>query len=48
MFEHLPLSVGVANIRRFDAELQHRPRYITPGTRGAGVAEVAQALMAVR
>lgn len=45
MFERLPHSVGVANIRRFEAELQHRPRYITQGERGAGFAEVARALL---
>ena len=46
MFEHFPHSVGVANIRRFEAELSHPPRYITPGERGAGFAEVAQAILA--
>jgi hydroxymethylpyrimidine pyrophosphatase-like HAD family hydrolase len=45
MFEHFPHSVGVANIRRFEAELTHRPRYITRGERGAGFAEVARALL---
>lgn len=48
MFEHFPHSIGVANIRRFEAELMHRPRYITPGERGAGFAEVARALLAAR
>ena len=46
MFEHFPQSVGVANIRRFEAELTHPPRYITRGERGAGFAEVAQAILA--
>ncbi len=45
MFEHFPHSVGVANIRRFEAELTHSPRYITQGERGAGFAEVARALL---
>ena len=45
MFEAFANSVGVANIRRFEAELQHRPRYITIAERGAGFCEVAQALM---
>jgi hydroxymethylpyrimidine pyrophosphatase-like HAD family hydrolase len=45
MFEHFPHSVGVANIRRFEAELTHLPRYITQGQRGAGFAEVAGALL---
>jgi hydroxymethylpyrimidine pyrophosphatase-like HAD family hydrolase len=46
MFEHFPHSVGVANIRRFEAQLKHPPRYITPGERGAGFAQVAQAIIA--
>ncbi len=45
MFEHLPCSIGVANIRRFEGELSHKPRYITQGYRGAGFTEVAQALL---
>lgn len=48
MFQHFPFSVGVANIRRFEAELTHQPRFITRGERGAGFAEVARALLAVR
>jgi HAD superfamily hydrolase (TIGR01484 family) len=48
MFEHFPHSVGVANIRRFEAQLSHPPKYITPGERGAGFAEVARALLAAR
>jgi hydroxymethylpyrimidine pyrophosphatase-like HAD family hydrolase len=46
MFEHFPHSAGVANIRRFEAELTHPPRYITQGERGAGFAEVARAVLA--
>ncbi|MBX3655023.1 MAG: HAD-IIB family hydrolase [Ramlibacter sp.] len=48
MFEHFPHSVGVANIRRFEAELTHKPRYITRGARGEGFIEVAQALLGAR
>ncbi len=48
MFEHFPHSVGVANIRRFEAGLTHLPRYITQGERGAGFAEVARALLEAR
>lgn len=48
MFEAFAHSVGVANIRRFEAELSHKPRYITEGERGAGFAEVAAALLATR
>jgi HAD superfamily hydrolase (TIGR01484 family) len=45
MFEAFPNSVGVANVRRFAAELAHKPRYITEGERGAGFAEMARALL---
>jgi HAD superfamily hydrolase (TIGR01484 family) len=45
MFQHVTHSVGVANIRRFESELTHLPRYITPSERGAGFAEVANALL---
>jgi HAD superfamily hydrolase (TIGR01484 family) len=48
MFEHFPQSVGVANIRRFEAEIAHLPRYITRGERGAGFAEVAYAILQAR
>ncbi len=48
MFEAFPHSVGVANIRRFEAELSHNPRYITNGERGAGFAEVAGTLLEAR
>lgn len=45
MFEHFPHSVGVANIRRFESQLTHPPRYVTPGERGAGFAQLAQAIL---
>ncbi len=45
MFEHFACSVGVANIRRFEAQLTHRPRYITPSERGAGFAELTRHLL---
>ena len=45
MFEHFPHSVGVANIRRFEAQLSHPPVYITPSERGAGFAQVAAAIL---
>lgn len=48
MFEAFAHSVGVANIRRFEADLSHKPRYITEGERGAGFAEVAAALLVAR
>lgn len=45
MFQHLPHSVGVANIARFLPQLRHLPRYITQGERGAGFAEFAARLL---
>ena len=48
MFEHFTHSVGVANIRRFEAQLRHLPRHVTQGERGAGFAEVARRLLADR
>ena len=45
MFEHFTHSVGVANIKRFENELQHLPKYIASKERGAGFAEVVKALL---
>jgi HAD superfamily hydrolase (TIGR01484 family) len=48
MFEHFEHSIGVANVRRFETALSHKPRYITPSERGAGFAEVARAILQAR
>jgi len=48
MFQHFPHSVGVANVARFVPQLRHLPRYVTQGARGAGFAELAQAILAGR
>jgi hypothetical protein len=48
MFQHFKNSVGVANIRCFEADLTHPPRFITPSERGAGFAEVAGAILGAR
>jgi HAD superfamily hydrolase (TIGR01484 family) len=48
MFQHFPHSIGVANIRRFEAQLAHRPAYLTEGERGAGFAQVARAILDAR
>jgi hydroxymethylpyrimidine pyrophosphatase-like HAD family hydrolase len=48
MFEVFDNSVGVANIRRFLPELVHLPRFVTEAERGAGFAEVVDALLAAR
>ncbi len=48
LFAHLPHTVGVANVARFLPQLKHKPRYITQAARGAGFAELAQALLSGR
>jgi len=48
MFEHVPLSVAVANIARFVPQLRVLPAYVTPSERGRGFAEVVQRLLAAR
>lgn len=48
MFERFTHGVGVANIRRFEAQLRHKPRYITQAERGAGFNEFARSLLASR
>ncbi len=48
MFEHFAHSVGVANIRHCAASLTHLPRYITQAERGAGFAQVVQAILQAR
>jgi HAD superfamily hydrolase (TIGR01484 family) len=48
MFGYFPLSVGVANLRDFAAQLRTWPAYITRSARGAGFAEVARRLLAAR
>lgn len=48
MFEALPLSVGVGNIRRYWDALTHCPSVVTPAEGGYGFAQFAQALLAQR
>ncbi len=45
MFERIPLAVAVANIARFVPMLEVLPAYVTHAERGAGFAEVADALL---
>ena len=45
MFEAFPLSVGVANVRKFLPVMQHVPEYITLGEGGVGFAEMAEILL---
>jgi hypothetical protein len=48
MFGHFPLSVGVANLMEFAAQLTTWPAYLTDRARGAGFAEVARRLISAR
>ncbi len=48
MFRAFGNSVGVANIARFAAELQHAPTYLATAERGAGFAQVVAAVLAAR
>jgi hydroxymethylpyrimidine pyrophosphatase-like HAD family hydrolase len=48
MFEHLPMSVGVANVARFVAVMRALPAYVTQAERGVGFAEVVAALLQAR
>lgn len=48
MFQHFENSVGVANIRRFESQMQHLPPYITQGERGAGFAELVRSILGAR
>jgi HAD superfamily hydrolase (TIGR01484 family) len=48
MFAYFPLSVGVANVRRFAARLEHAPAFVTAGESGAGFAEIAARVLAAR
>lgn len=48
LFEVLPLSVGVANIRRYWNGLSHRPAVVTPGEGGFGFAQFADQLLALK
>jgi hypothetical protein len=48
MFARFPLSVGVANLRHFAAQLHTWPTYVTEGERGQGFAELAQRLLAAQ
>ena len=45
MFGFFRNSVGVANVRRFEAVLEHQPAYVTQGEAGAGFAELAAHLL---
>ena len=48
LFGHFPISVGVANVLHFSDQLHTWPAWITQGERGAGFAEMADAVCAAR
>jgi HAD superfamily hydrolase (TIGR01484 family) len=48
MFAHFENSFGVANIRPFLPMMKAHPRYVTPSPGGAGFAELADAVVAMR
>ncbi len=48
MFAAFPNAVGVANVRDFQGWLAAAPTYVTQARAGAGFAELAEALLAVR
>jgi len=48
MFRHLPVTVGVANLRPFVPTLTHPPQYLATGERGTGFAEVADRVLDAR
>ncbi|MGE0044546.1 MAG: HAD family hydrolase [Hyphomonadaceae bacterium] len=48
MFEAFPLSAAVANVREFLPGMNKRPRWIMRAERGAGIVELAEALIAAR
>ena len=48
MFKTFANSIGVANVARFMPVLAHLPRYVTAAERGAGFAQVAEAVLQAR
>ena len=48
MFGFFPNAVGVANVRDFETDMDHLPRWITAARSGAGFVELARALIAAR
>jgi HAD superfamily hydrolase (TIGR01484 family) len=45
MFEFFPLSVGVANVRDYEAQIEHKPKFVTAAKSGAGFVELAELLI---
>lgn len=47
MFGGFPTSVGVANIKAWWDELEHRPPFVTEKAEGAGLREVIEHIMSL-
>ncbi|MEM1369472.1 MAG: HAD family hydrolase [Cyanobacteria bacterium P01_H01_bin.15] len=45
LFEHFPISVGVANIVAYQAEMPYLPNYLTPKAEVDGFLEIAEFLL---
>ncbi len=45
MFAYFPNSIGVANVRRFEALLEAKPAYVAQGAAGEGFAELVAQLL---
>ncbi|MCE5255279.1 MAG: HAD-IIB family hydrolase [Spirochaetaceae bacterium] len=48
MFVHFPLTCGVANILRYGKHILRTPTFVTAAEKGAGFAEFARAVLAIR
>ena len=48
MFAYFENSVGVANVRQFEALIDDKPKYVTRAAAGAGFAELAEHLLRCR
>ena len=48
MFAHFPRACGVANVRRYSSLLKHPPAFVASQECGAGFAEIARRILALR
>lgn len=48
MFNFFPLSVGVANVRKFIGQLKNTPTYVTPSEGGNGFVEMANHILSLK
>lgn len=45
MFEHFPISIGVANVLDFSKKMSHLPKYLTRSRGGSGFQEIVHRLL---